>query len=118
MTIDGKEYLPDHRGRYYCPNKCGNPDWPAPHWSTEKGFAGHMAKCKGKSDNLGGWTPPPEMPKVLWGLCSCGEVIYEGDTVTMYGDHDQVACIACFETIPDAHVDCAGLKFPEITLSQ
>ena len=78
-----------------------------------------MAKCKGKPDNLGEWTLPPVPDKTVWGLCpSCGVVICEGDTVTMYGDHDQVACIACFDTIPGAHVDCAGLKFPDIMLSQ
>jgi len=65
------------------------------------------------------WIPAPPKEKVLWGLCpTCGGVICEGDTVAMYGDHAIVACIGCFDTIPNAHVDCAGLRFPGETLSQ
>ena len=79
-------------------------------WVNGKFFTSDSKKAEG-------WTPPLK-PKVLWGLCGCGEVIYEGDTVTMYGDHEVVACIACFDTVPGAHVDCAGLKFPDVTLTQ
>jgi hypothetical protein len=122
MTIDGKEYLPDHRGRYYCPNKCGNPDWPAPHWSTEKGFAGHMAKCKGKPDNLEGWTPPPEPDKTVWGICpDCGKDIYEMESCWPMSDRTICVSNGCWEKYCEQGIgfhDCAGLKFPEITLSQ
>jgi len=43
-------------------------------------------------------------------------MIFEGDSVGMFGDHDQVVCLDCFDTLPGAHLDCAGLHFPELTL--
>jgi hypothetical protein len=120
MIIDGKEYLPVYRGRYHCPweKECSDPNWPPKSWKTDAGFTKHLGECKARPDGTGSWKPAPKQEKVLWGLCKCGEVIYEGDTVTMFGDHEKVACIACFDTIPGAHVDCAGLRFPEITLTQ
>lgn len=81
-------------------------------WVNGKFFTSENKKSEG-------WTPPPNPEKILWGLCpSCGAVICEGDTVAMLGDHDKVACIACFDTIPGAHVDCVGLRLPDLTLSQ
>ena len=66
------------------------------------------------------WSPIPRQDKVLWGLCKCGEVIYEGDSVGMKGDHQCVVCYTCWMTgeFPDTHADCAGLKLPDATLSQ
>jgi hypothetical protein len=63
------------------------------------------------------WKPNPVPAKVLWGLCECGESIYEGDAVWMRGDHEQVACFECGDRIVEkGHLDCAGLKLPGITL--
>jgi hypothetical protein len=117
-VIEGMEYLPDHRGRYYCPHKCGSPNYPQPHWSTEKGFAGHLAKCKGKPENVGTWTPPPKPAAKFYGFCECGEMIFEGDSVGMVADHEQIECYACWlaGVLQDAHLDSAGLKLPAITL--
>jgi hypothetical protein len=66
------------------------------------------------------WQSPPEKEKILWGLCPCGEVIHEGDSVGMYGEHTRVVCYVCWMSgrFPDFHVDCVGLKFPDATLAQ
>jgi len=81
MIVDGVEYLPDYRGRYYCPNKCGSPNYPQPHWSTEKGFAGHLAKCKARPGGSGVWQKPAERPKTVWGICpDCGKDILENES--------------------------------------
>lgn len=69
---------------------------------------------------VGKWKPSPEKEKVLWGLCSCGEILYEGESVGMYGEHAKVICYACWMSgkFPEFHVDCAGLHFPDATLAQ
>lgn len=66
------------------------------------------------------WKPAAQQEKVLYGSCPCGEEIFEGDAVAMYGDHEQVRCYTCWMTgeFTDFHLDCAGLKFPDVTLSQ
>lgn len=66
------------------------------------------------------YKPAATKEKVLWGLCRCGEQICEGDAVGMVGDHTHVVCYSCFATddFPDHHLDCAGLRFPDETLSQ
>lgn len=66
------------------------------------------------------WKPPPKLEKVLWGICICGEAIYRGDSVGMIGDHERVVCYACLlaGALPESHLDCAGLRFPDSTLSQ
>ena len=66
------------------------------------------------------WNPAPAKERVIWGLCACGEVIREGDSVGMWGEHVKVICYACWMTgeYPEYHCDCAGLKFPDATLSQ
>lgn len=67
------------------------------------------------------WNPDPPKEKVLWGLCkSCGATICEGDSVGMVADHEQVICYNCFANgeFTDFHMDCAGLKLPDSTLSQ
>lgn len=66
------------------------------------------------------WTPAAPKEKVLYGLCPCGEVICEGDSVGMYGNHERVVCYQCWLTgeFIEFHLDCAGLKFPDHTLSQ
>lgn len=35
------------RGKYKCPHRCHNPDFPAPGWKTEAGFRKHMTCCPG-----------------------------------------------------------------------
>lgn len=30
---------------YRCPNKCGDPRYPQPKWTTQAGYDAHMAKC-------------------------------------------------------------------------
>lgn len=66
------------------------------------------------------WKPASGNKKVLWGLCPCGEVIYEGDSVGMYSDHAKVVCYTCWISgkFPEFHGDCAGLKLPDAALSQ
>jgi hypothetical protein len=65
------------------------------------------------------WKPESGKDKALWGLCACGETIYEGDAVGMRGDHVQVVCYACWleGKILEAHLDCVGLRLPGVTLS-
>lgn len=65
------------------------------------------------------WKPVPPKEKKLWGTCSCGELIYEGDSVGMVADHERVVCYSCWlgGALPNGHVDCAGLKFPDATFS-
>lgn len=41
------------------------------------------------------WKPSPVQEKKFWGLCNCGEKIYEGDAVGMVADHEVVVCYAC-----------------------
>lgn len=66
------------------------------------------------------WKPAPGQEKKLWGICPCGVIIYEGDSVGMIGDHWKVVCHTCFISgeLPESHLDCAGLRFPDETLSQ
>lgn len=66
------------------------------------------------------WKPSPVQENKFWGLCDCGEKIYEGDAVGMVADHEVVVCYVCLLAgeIPDIHLDCAGLRFPDETLSQ
>lgn len=67
------------------------------------------------------WKPEPPKEKTLWGLCACGEVIHDGDTVGMRADHKFVICYQCClseKFTEDMHIDCAGLRFPDATLSQ
>jgi hypothetical protein len=112
MIVDGVEYLPDYRGRFYCPHVCESPNYPQPHWSTEKGFAGHLAKCKGKPENVGVWVKPPEPPKTVWGVCAdCGADILE---MTSYWHmSERFVCIACYLPYYEQGMgfhDCCGLE--------
>lgn len=66
------------------------------------------------------WKPDPPKEKVLWGSCECGKDIYEGDSVGMVADHKCVVCYSCWlaSDFEDMHLDAAGLKLPDATLSQ
>lgn len=66
------------------------------------------------------WKRAAEKGKVLYGMCPCGEEIFEGDAVGMYGDHEQIVCYSCWlaGALPDGHLDAAGLQLPNETLSQ
>lgn len=66
------------------------------------------------------WKPAAAKDKVLWGSCSCGAAIYEGDAVGMEGDHTQVVCFDCWRAgaLPEGHLDCCNLRLPDATLSQ
>lgn len=83
-------------------------------WVNSKWLTSDNLKLEKKKDK-----PSPLKRKVLWGLCPCAEPIYEGDSVGMRGDHEAVVCYVCWVEgkLQDSHLDCAGLKLPEATLS-
>jgi hypothetical protein len=62
------------------------------------------------------WKPAEKPAPQMWGLCPCGAIIMVGDTVIMYGDHEKVVCFDCRDALPEGHIDCAGLHFPDVTL--
>jgi hypothetical protein len=66
------------------------------------------------------WKPEPSKEKALWGICRCGEPIYEGNAVGMVAEHELVVCYTCWlvSDVEEMHLDCAGLKLPDATLSQ
>lgn len=63
--------------------------------------------------------PVPEVVKVFYSTCPCGESIYEDDWVGMVADHFYVVCYACWRAgvLPIGHLDVVGLKFTDLTLS-
>ena len=46
IEFEGKQVKPV-RGKYKCPHRCHNPEFPAPGWKTEAGFRKHMTCCTG-----------------------------------------------------------------------
>lgn len=51
IDFEGK-LVKSNRGYYKCPYGCHNSGYPMPKWKTEKGFRGHMAKCKNSPSNV------------------------------------------------------------------
>jgi hypothetical protein len=85
----------------------------SPVWVNQKILDTSQPKAKA-------WSPAAPKEKTLWGICQCGEPICEGDSVGMYGEHERVVCYTCWLTgeHPEMHLDCAGLRFPDVTLTQ
>jgi hypothetical protein len=123
MIIDGKVYERDWKGFYRCPYPdCHHPDFPARKFKTDAGFIKHLSECKARPYGSGVWHKPPDPPKVLWGLCAdCGKEIYEMESCWPMSDRTVCVSNGCWEKYCEQGIgfhDCAGLKFPEITLSQ
>ena len=72
----------------------------------------------GPNKKVEGWKPAPKPEKIPFGLCCCGEMICEGDSVGMIADHEQVVCYTCWlaGALPLGHLDSCALKFPGVVL--
>jgi predicted RNA-binding Zn-ribbon protein involved in translation (DUF1610 family) len=94
VEYDGKTYDRDKRGKYRCPWRCGDPNYPQPSWSTEAGFLGHLAKCKGKPEKVGAWSPAPVEERVQFGPCpDCGKMLWKDDLCWWMGK--RIVCYDC-----------------------
>ena len=113
MTREEAQALPpDRKGRYWCPFKCHNKAYPAPKWSTLKGYLGHLEKCPELPVNAPPPAPPP--PRSAQDAClQCGAEILEGDSVWRRADRI-ICCLSCIAARPAAyghgHMDFAGLQ--------
>lgn len=116
INFEGKEYSPDSRGYYRCPYRCGNPDFPAPKWVTERGFAKHLAECRAKPEPESVYVPPEPSEVVWWRDCDgCGRPIMTGDTIWV-ATPDRF-CFDCAPGVPTfGYFDCAGLVLPGVDI--
>lgn len=118
MKHGGREYLPDHKGRFFCPWKCHDPNYPPKNWLTEKGFSGHLAKCKAKPEPELEYVAPATVgPEYFADCADCGEPILK--LTSCWRMRDKITCIDCHEPYLESgmgHHDCAGLEFPGFVL--
>lgn len=114
VEYNGTAYERDSRGKYRCPNRCGHPDWPQPSWSSDKGFLGHLAKCKGADT----WRPEPVTEREKFADCpDCSAVIWK--LSSCWRMREKIVCLNCYLPYFEAgygHLDSAGLELSIFTL--
>jgi len=118
VIFDGVDYPLGRDGKYRCPWRCGDPNYPQPSWITEKGFEKHLSTCKAKPDAELVYVPPKENQFEYFGDCQdCGHSIFKMETIWWLPN--RLVCIECYLPYFEAgrgHCDCAGLTLPGMAL--
>lgn len=118
MLCDGTDYPAGRDGKFRCPWKCHNPQFPAPSWKTEKGYAKHLAECscnpKIGEDYVAAIAAAPEE----FAECpDCGAIIMK--MTSIWQMPERFVCFDCRGPYLEAGIgfqDCAGLILPGMTL--
>lgn len=118
MTFEGFDYQPWRDGKFRCPHKCSDPNYPQRTWSSEKGFAKHLAECKGKPEPVLEWVAPPKTARIKHSDCpDCGGPIWEMSSC--WWMRDRIVCLECYRPYFDAgkgHLEPAGWNPPGMAL--
>jgi hypothetical protein len=118
VSFEGNTYGRDSRGKYRCPHKCHDPNWPPKSWVSDAGFLKHLGECKGKPEPELPWSPiaPQEREK----FADCPDCLKPIWKMSSYWEmRGGFCCIDCyrpyFEQGLGFHAP-AGLDLPELAL--
>lgn len=115
MVLDGVDYPPGRDGKFRCPWLCHDPEWPAPKWSTEKGYQKHLEKCLQNPKKA--YVSPKEERRIFGECRDCGIPIMTMSS--MWKLANAVVCMGCCQAYYEAGMgyhDCAGLELPGLML--
>lgn len=116
VEYEGRQIERDGKGKYRCPHRCGDPNYPQPSWVSDKGFLGHLAKCAGRVELRHDSEPVKEREKFA-DCPDCGGTIWKMSSC--WWMHDKIVCLACYRPYFDqgiGHHDAAGLDLPLFSL--
>jgi predicted RNA-binding Zn-ribbon protein involved in translation (DUF1610 family) len=118
MIYNGTEYEPWKDGKFRCPWKCGNPDYPQAKWATEKGFLKHLEGCPENPAIGANYIAELESAPEVFAKCpDCGREIMK--ITSIWQMEGRFVCYECREPYQEAgigYLDSAGLVLPKFLL--
>ena len=118
MLFDGVEYKPWKDEKYRCPWRCHNPDFPAPKWSTEKGFQKHLEGCScNPAIGRDYVAEQGAVPEVFAECEDCGRPIMKFTSIwQLIGRFVCFNCREVYQECGQGYLDCCGLQLPKYLL--